>query len=46
MVDLAGMNFRLVMNDGRCLEARVKKGDPVTRQWEIAATSPKGLHRC
>ena len=46
MVDLAGMNFRLVMNDGRCLQARIKKGDPVTRQWEIVAASPKGLEPC
>jgi hypothetical protein len=46
MVDLAGMDFKLVMNDGRCLQALAKKGDPVTRQWEIVAASPKGLEPC
>jgi hypothetical protein len=46
MIDLAGKPFTLKLADGRCLEALAKKGDPVTRQWEIAATSPKGLHRC
>jgi hypothetical protein len=46
MVDLAGPDFTLQLSDGRCLEAKVKKGDPVTRQWEIVATGPKGLQPC
>jgi|SRR5579859_4756821 len=47
MIDLAGKNFTLKMNDGRCLEAKSQKGDPVTRQWEIVATAPnKGLEPC
>jgi hypothetical protein len=43
LVDLAARDFKLEMADGRCLEARIKKGDPVTRQWEIVAAGPKGL---
>lgn len=46
MVDLAGHDFTLKLNDGRCLEARVKKGDPITRQWEIVAVGDKGLQPC
>ena len=46
MVDLAGHDFTLRMSDGRCLEARVKKGDPITRQWEIVAVGNKGLQPC
>jgi hypothetical protein len=46
MVDLAGKPFTLKLNDGRCLEALAKKGDPVTRQWEIVAASTKGLEPC
>jgi hypothetical protein len=46
MIDLAGKPFTLELNDGRCLEARVKKGDPVTAQWEIVGTDPKGLKPC
>jgi hypothetical protein len=46
VVDLAGHDFRLQLSDGRCLEAKVKKGDPVTRQWEIVAASSKGLQPC
>jgi hypothetical protein len=46
MVDLAGKPFMLKLNDGRCLEALAKKGDPVTGQWEIVAAGPKGLAPC
>jgi hypothetical protein len=47
MIDLAGQQFTLKTNDSRCLEAWAKKGDPVTRQWEIATTAPsKGLTPC
>ena len=46
MIDLAGKLFTLNLADGRCLEALAKKGDPVTRQWEIVGTDPKGLKPC
>jgi hypothetical protein len=46
MLDLSGKHFTLKTNDGRCLEASAKKGDPVSRQWEIVATGPKGLEPC
>jgi len=46
MIDLSGKTFTLITDDSRCLEAMAKKGDPVTRQWEIAATGHKGLERC
>ena len=47
MVDLSGQQFTLKTNDGRCLEAWAKKGDPVTRQWEIATAAPSsGLTPC
>lgn len=46
MVDLGGKHFTLKTNDGRCLEAWAKKGDPVSRHWEIVATGPKGLEQC
>jgi hypothetical protein len=46
LVDLAGQIFTLKLDDGRCLEAKVKSGDPVTRQWEIAAAGTKGLAPC
>ena len=43
MVDLAGHDFTLKLSDGRYLEAKVKMGDPITRQWEIVAAGDKGL---
>lgn len=46
MVELGTTSFVLETNDGRCLEARAKKGDPVTRHWEIVASGPKGLEPC
>jgi hypothetical protein len=46
IVDLAGQTFTLQMSDGRCLIAKVKKGDPVTRQWEIVAAGSKGFEPC
>ena len=46
MIDLAGKHFMLNLNDHRCLKVLAKKGDPVTRQWEIVATGPTGLHPC
>jgi hypothetical protein len=46
LVDLAGKLFTLKTADGRCLEAWAKKGDPVTRQWEIGAVGTKGLKPC
>ena len=46
MVDMAGRPFTLKLNDGRCLEAVAKKGDPVTGQWEIVAAGTKGLAPC
>jgi hypothetical protein len=46
MVELAGQTFTLRLNDGRCLEAEVKKGDPITGQWEIAGAGAKGLEPC
>ena len=46
MIDLAGKLFTLNLADGRCLEALAKKGDPVTRQWEIVAAGSKGLVPC
>jgi hypothetical protein len=46
MVDLSGKQLMLKMNDGRCLEAWVDKGQPEIRQWQIVASGPKGLERC
>jgi hypothetical protein len=46
MVELAGEAFTLKLDDGRCLTAEVKKGDPVTGQWEIAGAGGKGLEPC
>jgi hypothetical protein len=46
MVDLSGKHFTLITIDGRCLEAWAKKGDPVSRQWEIVASGLKGLEPC
>jgi hypothetical protein len=46
MLDLGGKHFTLKTNDGRCLEAWTKKGDPVSRQWEIVASGPTGLEPC
>src|SRR5713226_5221168 len=46
MVDLGGKHFTLRTDDGRCLEAWTKKGDPVTRQWDVVASGPKGLAPC
>jgi hypothetical protein len=46
MVDLGGQHFTLKTDDGRCLEAWTKKGDPATRQWDVVASGPKGLMPC
>ena len=45
-VDLSGQPFILQTSDGRCLEARTKKGDPVSRDWEIVGAGPQGLEPC
>jgi len=44
--DLDGQTVTLKLDDGRCLEAKVKHGDPVTRHWEIEGVGDKGLAPC
>jgi hypothetical protein len=46
MVDLSGKSFTLKTDDGRCLEAVARKGKPLSRQWEIMPSGPKGLEPC
>jgi hypothetical protein len=45
-VDLGGRTFILEMDDGRCLKASATKGDPVSRQWTVVASGPKGFEPC
>lgn len=45
-IDLAAKRITLKMNDGRCLQATVTKGDPLTGQWEIVMAGSKGLQPC
>jgi hypothetical protein len=43
---LSNQNVTLTLADGRRLEAKVKKGDPMVRQWEIVGVGDKGLAPC
>jgi hypothetical protein len=45
-VDLRGKQFTLKTDDGRCVEVSAKRGGPLSRQWEIVESSPKGLEPC
>jgi len=44
--DLDGQTITLKLDDGRCLEAKVKHGDPVTGHWEIEGIGDRGLAPC
>jgi hypothetical protein len=46
VVNLSGKHFTLKTDDGRCLEASAKRGGPLSRQWEIVGSGPKGLEPC
>jgi hypothetical protein len=44
--NLSGKSFILKTDDGRCLQALAKQRKPLTREWEIVSSGPKGLEPC
>jgi hypothetical protein len=44
--NLSGKSFIVKTGDGRCMQALAKRGNLLTREWEIVSSGTKGLEPC
>ena len=45
-LNLSGKSFIVKTDDGRCMQALTKQRRPLSREWEIVSSGPKGLEPC